>query len=138
MAGIIFTAYHTVTAFLAGMLLPLFKNLQKQSAWPAVLACNAAADWPGSQNCEFSQDYLSYLITEKVFPQHMAGQEIDQWYSFMLVRIGKKMLMMRISQQEHDLTTCQPKRLSGHVSVQCKACLPAMLSVQLACLHVAG
>ncbi|KAL0050121.1 hypothetical protein WJX82_004735 [Trebouxia sp. C0006] len=70
-----------------GKLLPLFKNMQRQSAWPAVLACNAAADWPGSQNCAFSQDDLSYLITEKVFPQHLAGQEIDQWYSLML---GKK------------------------------------------------
>jgi len=69
----------------------LFENMQRQSAWPAVLACNAAADWPGSQNCAFSQDDLSYLITEKVFPQHLAGQEIDQWYSLMLVRLGKKM-----------------------------------------------
>ena len=39
---------------------------------------------------------------------------------------------------EHNLTTCQPKRLTGHVSDQCKACLPAMSSVQLACLHLAG
>ncbi|KAA6429241.1 MAG: vacuolar sorting 23A [Trebouxia sp. A1-2] len=38
-------------------------------------------------NCAFSQDDLSYLITEKVVPQHLAGQEINQWYSFML---GKK------------------------------------------------
>ncbi len=89
--AIIFTAVHPITASLAGKLLPLFENMQRQSAWPAVLACNAAADWPGSQNCAFSQDDLSYLITEKVFPQHLAGQEIDQWYSLMLVRLGKKM-----------------------------------------------
>ena len=130
-SAIICTVIHPITASLAGKLLFLFKNMQRQSAWPAVLACNAAADRPGSHSCAFSQDDLSYLIREKVFPQHLAGQEIDQWYSFMLVRIGEKMLMMRISQQEHDATTCQPKSLSGHVNVHCEACLPAMSSAYM-------
>jgi len=83
--------------------------MQRQSAWPAILACHTAEDWPGSNNCASSEHDLSYLTTEKVFPQPLAGQEIDQWYSFMLVRVGKKVSMMRISEQEHDLTTHQPK-----------------------------
>ncbi len=72
--------------------------MQRQSAWPAILACYTAEDWPGSKYCAFRQHDLSYLTTEEMLLQPLAGQEIDQWYSFMLVRVGKKMLMMRILQ----------------------------------------